>query len=434
MITRTPHLHERIRAGIAANRDGIERLLLDLVAVESVTGNESGVQNIIAAKLKQRGLDLDIWEATPTEIAPYLMHVGEQAIWQNRPNIVATLKGTGDGPTLMLQGHIDTVPIEDPALWTTNPAGEARDGSIFGRGAADMKGGVAAFISALDAVEAAGVKLKGDVLLATTVGEEDGGLGALSLVLRGHRADGIVITEPTNLKMIVAHGGSLVFRITITGRGAHGAQRNDGVSAFEKFIPIFNDLLAWEQERNETLRHPLYDHLANKFPIAVGVVKAGTWASTVPESLIAEGRLGFLPGESMEGMMVAAEARIKAVADQDEWLREHPPLVEWFGGQFDSCEVSPDAPIARAVANAHRQVTGEEVEVAAITAGLDLRLFTEIGKMEGVAYGAGDIKNCHCPDEFVDLDSVLTAVETLALTIIDFCGIEEIAESTKVHS
>ncbi|MEJ7838132.1 MAG: M20/M25/M40 family metallo-hydrolase, partial [Thermomicrobiales bacterium] len=255
--------------------------------------------------------------------------------------------------------------------------------------------------------------------------EEDGGLGALSLVLRGHRADGIVITEPTELKVVVAHGGSLVFRITVTGRGAHGAKRNDGVSAFEKFIPIFQDLLAWEQERNDTLSHPLYDHLENKFPIAVGVVQSGTWASTVPESLIAEGRLGFLPGETIEEMQHAAEERIGSVADRDDWLREHPPVVEWFGGQFASAEVSPESRVALAVRQAHRQVTGTEAEIAAITAGLDLRLFTEIGKMEAVAYGAGDVRYVHCPDEHIALDDILIATETLALTMIEFCGVFE---------
>ena len=419
----TPELHHRLRAAISEQRQAISQLLLDLVAAESVTGHEADVQEVVARELRQRGLDPDIWVATPDEIAPYLLHVGEQEIWENRPNVVARRKGAGNGPTLMLQGHIDTVPIEDRSLWTTNPAGEQVGSRMYGRGAADMKGGVASFIAALDAVEAAGIPLAGDVLLATTVGEEDGGLGALSLVLRGYRADGIVIPEPTELKMVVAHGGSLVFRITITGRGAHGAERNSGVSAFEKFIPIFQDLLAWEQERNDTLSHPLYDHLENKFPIAVGVVKSGTWASTVPESLVAEGRLGFLPGETLEEMMAAAEERIASIANQDDWLREHPPVVEWFGGQFASCEVSPDAPVARALATAHRQATGQDVEVAAITAGLDLRLFTEIGNMTGVAYGAGSVRNCHCPDEFIELDDVLTAVETLALTMIEFCGI-----------
>jgi acetylornithine deacetylase len=419
----TPELHDRLRTIIAGQRQAISQLLLDLVAAESVTGHEAAVQDVVARELRQRGLEPDIWEATPEEIAPFVLHVGDQEIWDNRPNIAARRSGRGGGPTLMLQGHIDTVPIEDPALWTTNPAGEQIDNRIYGRGADDMKGGVASFIAALDAVEAAGIDLAGDVLLATTVGEEDGGVGALSLILRGYRADGIIITEPTERKMIVAHGGSLVFRITITGRGAHGADRNSGVSAFEKFIPIFQDLLAWEQERNDTLHHPLYDHLPNKFPISVGVVRAGTWASTVPESLVAEGRLGFLPGETLEDMMAAAEERILAVAAMDHWLRDHPPVIEWFGGQFASCEVSPDEPVARALAKAHQQVTGEPIEVAAMTAGLDLRLFTEIGKMVGVAFGAGSVRNCHCPDEFIDLDEMMIAIETLALTIIEFCGI-----------
>jgi acetylornithine deacetylase len=421
----TEEIRSRVRQSIDAERDTIVRLLLDLVGAESVTGNESKVQAVVEREFQQRGLDVDTWVATREEVLPYLTHVGDQEIWENRPNVVGKRAGAGGGKTLMLQGHIDTVPIEDPALWTTDPAGEERDGRIYGRGAADMKGGVASFIAALDAVEAAGIKLKGDVLLATTVGEEDGGLGALSLVLRGIRADGVVITEPTQQRLIVAHGGSLVFRITVEGRGAHGAMRNSGVSAFEKFIPIFQDLLAWEQERNDTLSHPLFDHFENKFPIAVGVVKSGTWASTVPESLIAEGRLGFLPGETIEGMQAAAEARIRAVADQDDWLREHPPIVEWFGGQFASAEVSPDSQVAQSVRRAHALAQGAEPEITAITAGLDLRLFTEIGKMETVTYGAGNVQFCHCPDERIEVSEILDAVEVLALAVIDFCGIAE---------
>lgn len=124
-------------------------------------------------------------------------------------------------------------------------------------------------------------------------------------------------------------------------------------------------------------------------------------------------------------MQRAAEARIASIAEQDEWLREHPPLVEWFGGQFASAEVSPESPVALAVRSAHHKVTGSEAEIAAITAGLDLRLFTEIGKMEAVAYGAGDVRFVHCPDEHILLEDVLVAVETLAMTIIEFCGIAE---------
>ncbi|MEJ7839737.1 MAG: M20/M25/M40 family metallo-hydrolase, partial [Thermomicrobiales bacterium] len=170
MSTFQTDLHARIKTAVLNNRDRTSQLLLDLVAAESVTGNESEVQGVLARELESRRLSLDIWVATREEVAPYLMHVGDQKVWENRPNIVARRAGAGGGPTLMMQGHIDTVPIEDPSLWTTNPAGEIRDGLVYGRGAADMKGGVASFIAALDALDTAGIRLKGDLLLATTVG------------------------------------------------------------------------------------------------------------------------------------------------------------------------------------------------------------------------------------------------------------------------
>jgi acetylornithine deacetylase len=234
----------------------------------------------------------------------------------------------------------------------------------------------------------------------------------------------VIITEPTRGRLVIAQGGSLVFRITVPGKAAHGASRNEGESAVEHFIPIFQDLLAWEAERNATISHPLYDHLANKFPISVGQVRAGNWASTVPESLVAEGRLGFLPGETIEGMQRQAEARVAAVAARDPWLVEHPPVVEWFGGQFASAEVAPDSPLARTVARAHEVATGEPVTIEGVTYGADMRLFTEIGKMPAVMYGGGDVRVAHTADEYIDLPDVLAAAETLALAMCDWCGFD----------
>jgi acetylornithine deacetylase len=260
-------------------------------------------------------------------------------------------------------------------------------------------------------------------MLNTSVGEEDGGLGALSTILRGYTPDAIVITEPTDLKLMVAHGGSLVFRITVKGKSAHGGSRMDGVSAIEKFVPIFQDLMAWEKERNETLHHPLYDHLENKFPISVGVVRAGEWASTVPDTLVAEGRLGFLPGETIEDMMRQTEARIAAVADADPWMREHPPFVEWFGGQFASAEISPDEPIAQAVSAAHAAINGETPDVIGFTAGTDMRLFTEIANIPTCVYGAGNVKLAHQPEEHLNIPDLLTSVAVLTRLIMDWCGV-----------
>ena len=310
MTNVTPEIANAIHEAVVRRRDAIAQLLVDLVSVPSVTFEEGPVQEVVERSYAMRGLEIDRWEATREEIADYIVHVGEQDNYDNRPNLVGTRRGAGgvQARSLMLHGHIDTVDNGDPALWTRNPLGEVADGKVYGRGAADMKGGIATHIAALDALDAAGVTLAGDLLLASSVGEENGGLGALSTMLRGHQTDAAIITEPTNLDVVIAQGGSLVFRITVTGKSAHGANRNQGVSAVEKFYPIVHDLHAWEAERNTTLSHPLYDHFENKFPISVGLVRAGTWASTVPEVLVAEGRLGFLPGETIEGMQAQAEA------------------------------------------------------------------------------------------------------------------------------
>lgn len=418
----TAELNDAVGQYLQSHRDEIARMLLDLVAIPSVTGDEGAVQGAIASMMRDRDLDVDIWEARPEEIAPYVTHVGDQEVWDGRPNIVGCLAGSGGGRSLMVQGHVDVVDPGDPALWSRRQWGEIADGRVYGRGAADMKGGIVAYLAALDALRATGTRLQGDLLLAASAGEENGGLGALSTILRGHRADAVIVTEPTGLALVVAQGGSLVFRITVTGRAAHGANRNVGVSAVDAYIPIHQALLAWEAERNRKLSHPLFDHLENKFPISVGVVRAGTWASTVPETLVAEGRLGFLPGETIEEMQRQTEELIAQVANGDPWLREHPPLVEWVGGQFASAEVSPDAPIAQAIGAAHRQATGEHVQVKAITAGTDARLFAEIGGLPVVVYGAGELMTAHGPDEYAPVDQLLTAAHTIALTIAAWCG------------
>jgi acetylornithine deacetylase len=286
-----------------------------------------------------------------------------------------------------------------------------------------MKGGLTTFLAALGALEAAAVRLRGDVTVAATVGEEDGGLGALATVLRGYRADAVLVTEPTRLALVTACEGSLVFRITVTGRSAHAATRDEGVSALEKFLPILLDLQALERERNAALKHPLYDVFPNKVPVNIGVVRTGNWASTVPESLEAEVRVGFLPGEEMEGFKRVVRSRIQAVADRDPWLRDHPPAVTFFGGQFTSAETPVDAPICDTIRAAHRAVHGHDPAVEAATYGADMRHFIGIGGMPCVMYGAGDIRLAHGPDEYLEVDELLTASRVVALALADWCGV-----------
>ncbi len=427
-------LRDSIRNWLTGHRDDVERLLLLLLEVPCVTGNEGGVQDVVEQAMRDRDWVVDRWQATREETEPYRQHVGEQPGYDGRPNLVASAPGSGGGRSLMLQGHVDTVEVGDPDLWTRNPAGEVVGDLVYGRGACDMKGGLVSMMIARQALAEVGAQIHGDVLLATSVGEEDGGLGALSTILRGHRADGVILTEPSGRALVIAQGGSLVFRLTVPGKAAHGAARWQGESALEHFISIFNDLLEWERERNRNLSHPLYDHLPNKFPISVGLVRAGNWASTVPESLVAEGRLGFLPGETIEGMQAATAERIDRVAQADPWLREHPPTLEWFGGQFASAEVRADHPLATTVADAHRASAGDVVAIQGVTYGADMRLFLEIGNMPTVIYGGGDVRLAHVADEYIVMSEVLLAAETIALAIASWCGYDDPATGESGHS
>lgn len=414
-----------IAAAVDAARDRIVELHRSYVRVRSVTGAEGAMGARVAETFRERGLATETWVATADEIKPYLEHVGEQPGYEGRLNVAGKQAGSGGGRSILLNAHIDTVPEGDPALWTQPPfAANVVNGRVYGRGSCDMKGGLTTHLAALDALKAAGLRLKGDVTVTATVGEEDGGLGALSTVLRGYRADAALVTEPTQLALVTACEGSLVFRLGITGRSAHAATRDEGVSALEKFIPIFQDLQRLEQERNATLRHPLYDVFSNKVPINVGVVRAGNWASTVPESLEAEIRIGFLPGEELEPFKRMVTDRIQRVAAADPWLSRHPPTITFFGGQFVAAETPAHSPIAGAIREAHRRITGREAPVEAATYGADMRHFIVFGGMPCVMYGAGDIRVAHAPDEYLEIEELLTAVKVVGLLLAEWCGAE----------
>lgn len=414
---------DQIRAAVDARRDEFIQMVLDIVGIPSVTGHEGAVQRRMRSLMEEHGLAVDEFLTSQEEIAGHIVHVGKQSTFEDRPSLVGTRKGEGGGKSLMFNGHVDTVPVEDRAKWTRQPEGELVGDRIYGLGSTDMKTGTLCGLFVAQILDDLGVTLRGDLMVNSVTGEEDGGLGTMSTILQGYRPAGVVNPEPTSLSIAIASGGSLVYRITVTGKAAHGANRNAGVSAIEKFIPIFQDLLEWEAERQASVHHPLYDHLENKFPISTGTVRAGDWASTVPDQLVAEGRLGFLPGESMEDMMDQTRQRIAAVAEQDDWLREHPPLVEFVSGQFVAEEIAPDHPLVESVAAAHQLVTGEKAKIIGLTGGADTRLWVRFAETPALMYGPGTMALAHQSDEWVDLKNMLTCITVLTRMTLDWCEI-----------
>jgi acetylornithine deacetylase len=286
-----------------------------------------------------------------------------------------------------------------------------------------MKAGLVTHLMAVSALADLGLKPGGDVIVESVISEEDGGAGTLAAILREYRADAAIITEPTNLSVIPAQGGSLVFRLHVTGRSAHGAARDEGVSAIEKFAVLHRALLAFEAERNAMIDHPLYANIANKVPISIGVIQGGSWPSSVPESLIAEGRAGLVPGEDLETFKGEFIAAVDRAADEDEWLREVRPRVEWFSGQFAAAEIPVDSPLVQTLMAAHQEVSGERPKVNAATYGADLRHFVIPGGIPCVMYGAGDVRQAHYTNESIRIDDIVTATKTIATMIARWCGI-----------
>ncbi len=422
------HVVARIRAAVERLRPRQVAFLQELVRTPSQTGDEGAAQAVVARWFREGGLETLSWEPTAEELRPHAECVTLLPSYTGRPNVIGIARGAGGGRnhSLILNAHIDTVEVGERDRWTRDPLGGEIDGDLlYGRGACDMKGGTATNLFAMLALREAGLELLGDAIVQSTISEEDGGAGALSAVLRGPQADAAIITEPTRRAVVPAQGGALMFRITVDGLSAHACVRDEGVSAIEKWAVLHRGLLAFEARRNAAIADPLYASIANKVPLNVGTLRSGSWASSVPESLVAEGRAGLVPGETLAGFKREFLADVAAIAEADPWLRDHPPVVEWLGGQFAPAGIAPDAALVRAVATAHEAIEGSVPAIEAVTYGADMRHFIATRGMPCVMYGAGDVRLAHAPDEHISLSELAAATATVALALAEWCGVRD---------
>jgi acetylornithine deacetylase len=400
----------------------------DLVRLPSVGGTdaENDAQAAMALRFERGQLAVDHWRIDLDQITAHPDFPGVEVDRQEAWGVVGRLPGTGEGPTLLFDGHVDVVPIGDPDAWAEDPySGALRDRRIHGRGSADMKAGLLAAHWAVQAVRAAGVRLRGDVLVAPVQGEEDGGLGTFALLQRGWTADACVIPEPTELDVIPANAGALTFRLRIRGSATHAARRAEGVSAIDKLVPVLAALSDLERRRHRDV-DPLAARWDLAHPLSLGTVRAGDWPSSVPDLLVAEGRFGVAIGEAVEDARASLEEAIADACDDDAWLRDHPVEVEWWGGQFASGRIPAGSDLVARMQRAHVLAGGDPAqEVYGATYGSDLRLLTGLGGIPTLQYGPGDVRLAHGPHESVPVDEVVTAARALAVLALDVCGVAE---------
>lgn len=406
-------------------RDDLIAFLQKMVQASSLPDHEHNVQNLIAQKFRSMGLEVEIVPSHFDDLRHHPAFGDDGFSPTERINVIGRWIGTesGDGHSLILNGHVDVVPVGDLTLWDGSPwSGAIRDGKMYGRGSCDMKAGLCAGIFAVDVLQRLGYSPARDVLIESVIGEESGGIGTLTTIVKGYTADAVILLEPTRLELSPVQSGALTFRLTVAGRSIHAAMKTYGVSAIEKFALLLNAINQLDVERHRNFKHPLFEDPNNIAPINIGTVRGGDWHSTVPEEVVAEGRMGVLPGESNEAARKAFETAIQLAAESDAWLSQHPPKVEWFEGQFESGETRLDHPFIQQLSAVHQQVTGSAPAIRGVTYGSDMRLFTNHAKIAATHYGPGDVSVAHAVNEFVPLDEVLTATKVVANMITQWCG------------
>ncbi|WP_292334529.1 ArgE/DapE family deacylase [Mesorhizobium sp.] len=399
--------------------------------IDPQQNKERGVQDLVEAELRSIGMSIDRWD-----------------VFQDRPNVIGQWPGSEER-SLLLCGHIDVVPVGKRDAWSVDPfGGEIKNGRLYGRGAVDMKSGVAAAIAAVRGIRKAGIELNGRLAIHSVVDEEAGGFGAIDAVKRGYLAKTAIITEPSWGEVLVCEGGLEWIRVTITGRQGHSAWRynelwpqRDGperlrpaVNAIDIAARFLVALKDFESSRCRNRQHPLLPPGMNT--INVGAMRAGsglgpdglplimTNPAIIPDVAVIDLDYKFLPNQTKDFIRHEFEEFVHHFCQQDLWLRENPIRVEWeLGGlHFPPMDTSPDHPIVQSLMKRRGQLGGKP-KISGMIAVVDGAHYAGAGVDAVICGATGD--GFHGVDEYVDIASLEETTKTLAASIIDWCGVKQ---------
>jgi acetylornithine deacetylase/succinyl-diaminopimelate desuccinylase family protein len=367
-----------------------EELVASLVAIESVNpelvrggAGEAEIAEFVAGWLRDAGLEVELDEAAP-----------------GRPNVIAVAPGTGAGRSVMLNAHLDTVGVEgmerpfEPVV---------RDGRLHGRGAYDMKAGLAACMLAAARLRSEG--LAGDVVVAAVADEEYASIGVQS-VLKRRRTDAAIVTEPTALRVCIAHKGFVWAEVETRGRAAHGSRAAEGVDAITRMAPALTRLA----ELQSALDGSPGDQRVGPGSVHASLIEGGQELSSYPARCVLSLERRTVPGETAQRVRRECEALVEGIEEAEARLS----LVR------DPFSVHPDADVVQAVARAAEAVTGRPTELYGETYWMDAA-FIQAAGIPTVVFGPGG-EGAHAVEEWVDLESVEACADGLVLAVRDLCG------------
>lgn len=425
-----------VLAEIEAMRDDILETLAAVVRIPSITpkypgldydeivGGETRANQALVPTFEAAGCTIDMWAEEP-----------------GRDNLVGVIKGSGGGRSLILNGHIDTVPPGDPATWKWGDpwSGRIEDGVLHGLGSTDMKAGIVAMAKAAEALKRSGITLQGDLILESVVGEEtmDHERGASATVRRGYTADAAIVTEPTGFRGLPAiapcSAGVLWLRITVPGKATHvmvrgsliwpgGAGQRYGVNAVDKGFLVYQAMKQLEADWGMNRNHPLFP--AGHFNLGVNLLSGHPPGPRVPFIVPHECVLDYIvvyrPNDDPDEVRAEVEGYLNRVFDLDSWLQTHRPTMEWLH-HWPTYDTPIDHPICTTLAASHRQAIGRDANFEGFAA-VDDATWLERGGIPSISFGPGNLMNAHALDEHIECQAVIDAAKVYAATMIEWCG------------
>ena len=380
------------------DREYTREMLVRLVRINSVNPSlapgapgEREIAAFLAGSLRSLGLETELFEPAA-----------------GRTSVLGRWRGSGGGRSLMLNAHCDTV---DTAGMPEPFSGEIRDGKLYGRGSFDMKGSLAACMAAAKALADAGIRLRGDLLVAAVADEEYGSLGTADLIGRVH-IDGAIVTEPTALDVCLAHKGYLWIEVTVTGRAAHGSRFELGIDANMKMGRFLCRLAQLESGLRARPPHPLVGPPS----LHAAILSGGTGLSTYAASSTVQIERRTIPGETEAQATAEIQDIVDSLAASDPDFRA---TVRPFFAR-DPFEVSPGAAVVQAIESAAARVLGRMPKRMGDTPWMDAALLQAAG-VETVVFGPAGA-GAHAATEWVDLESVYRLAEILAEAAVLYCS------------